>query len=290
MSKDTMEFATKIKDELIKRGIFEESEIDIQELVKNNDTKLTGLLMSVGDEVNQVAYVDFLMGQSIEDICDLIEQAKDDPTVSYARDLAKQSKNYDWVKDKVFPRLVNKSNNSEYLKDKVYSDFLDMAVVYAINVFESSLVVTKNLFEEWQVTLEELDAAARQNFERDSQNVTITKMNDILKELLPDTSEKELLGGRNNMYVVTTRNVINGSAAILFDDVLDRIEYVIGSSDYYILPSSIHEVIILNNNSITPADLRKIVTDINVSVVATNEILSDNVYRYVKGKGVEIAT
>ena len=56
---------------------------------------------------------------------------------------------------------------------------------------------------------------------------------------------------------------------------------LIAKHDYLILPSSIHECLAIK--AMEDADmegLRAMVTDINATQVASDEVLSDNVYRY----------
>ena len=49
--------------------------------------------------------------------------------------------------------------------------------------------------------------------------------------------------------------------------------------DFYILPSSVHEVLLLSKESgARRSDLNRMIQDINASQVAEEEILSDHVY------------
>ena len=57
-------------------------------------------------------------------------------------------------------------------------------------------------------------------------------------------------------------------------------------SDLYILPSSVHEVLVLKaDNEIEPKELKTMVTEINGTEVAQDEVLTDNAYRYVRESG-----
>ncbi len=82
------------------------------------------------------------------------------------------------------------------------------------------------------------------------------------------------------MNVLTTKSKENGAGILLCGEYLAEIREKIG--DYYILPSSIHEVIIVaKDKSFANIDeLAKIVREINVSKVSDGEFLSDEAFEY----------
>ena len=61
-------------------------------------------------------------------------------------------------------------------------------------------------------------------------------------------------------------------------EVLDDVSKV--DSDLYILPASIHEVIVVSTDIGDPEDLKEMVEFVNSEEVAPEEQLSDNIYRY----------
>ena len=82
------------------------------------------------------------------------------------------------------------------------------------------------------------------------------------------------------MYVLTNSTGSLGAAALFYPDVKEKAAELMGS-DYYILPSSVHEVILVPDNpSIDAKDLCKMVKEANRTVVEEKDILSDNVYHY----------
>ena len=58
-----------------------------------------------------------------------------------------------------------------------------------------------------------------------------------------------------------------------------------GDCDLYILPSSIHEVLLLADNEIPVDELRRMVRSVNRGVVDEMDRLSDEVYYYQRGSG-----
>ena len=82
------------------------------------------------------------------------------------------------------------------------------------------------------------------------------------------------------MYVATNVFKMNGACILLYDGVLKKFAEKIGS-DFYILPSSVHEVIFVPANGDMDARyLIQMVKEVNATEVAPDEVLSDNVYIY----------
>ncbi len=82
------------------------------------------------------------------------------------------------------------------------------------------------------------------------------------------------------LYVLTNEKKSFGAVWITEDEVLKEVGEKLGE-DYYVLPSSVHECIILPV-SVTDDSmgLRRMVEDINSSQVAPEEVLSDSIYFY----------
>lgn len=86
------------------------------------------------------------------------------------------------------------------------------------------------------------------------------------------------------MYIMTNEQEVNGASVLLYDNVLESFALE-KKTDFYILPSSIHEVILVPSNKIDdPSALFTMVSDANNTVVALGDILSDSVYYYNRRK------
>lgn len=84
---------------------------------------------------------------------------------------------------------------------------------------------------------------------------------------------------QNPFLAMTSVNYMNGSAGILDTDKLQEISEAIGQ-DLYILPSSIHECLLLPKSEKTVQELKEMVQEVNRQEVEPEEWLSDNVYEY----------
>ena len=77
-----------------------------------------------------------------------------------------------------------------------------------------------------------------------------------------------------------------GAAEILLPSVCRKIGEKL-QTDYYILPSSIHECMIVPVlDGLTPEGLHELVKEINEEHVAQEEILGDSVYLYTRSGGL----
>ena len=93
--------------------------------------------------------------------------------------------------------------------------------------------------------------------------------------MLADSEPPE---GKTPMYVLTNRKRCNGAACVLYEQVLENFAKKI-NDNLYILPSSVHEVIMIPASFAGKASqLREMVEEINATQVEDEEVLSDSVY------------
>ena len=86
-------------------------------------------------------------------------------------------------------------------------------------------------------------------------------------------------------YVLTNNTRLNGAACIFYEDVLKKFADTL-QTDLYILPSSIHEVILLPKLARYDAmNLEDMVREVNTDGVSREEVLSDKVYIYRRSDG-----
>ena len=113
---------------------------------------------------------------------------------------------------------------------------------------------------------------------------------DMIKELVTDTTSEmytlpyDALGRENeiSLYVLTNEEKNNGAVTMFYDDVLENIGKKL-QSDFYIIPSSVHEVLILpvrNRSELEVEKLKEMVSEVNDSIVSEEDILSYDVFYY----------
>jgi hypothetical protein len=187
----------------------------------------------------------------------------------------------DFTKSHIVYRLVNKKANEELLKTIPHREFLDLAIIYVVQITdEASAKITNSLAKNWNVTEEELFNLATENTPR-IHPISVKSLFDIMCEMMNLTPQEALDAGmvNNTQIVVTNENATNGAIAILYPNAIENIYKVCGP--IAILPSSIHEVIVVPfDDKMTEHELTEMVKDVNSQVVDPSEILSDHVYIY----------
>lgn len=284
--------AEKILDYLPKT--FAEAEVKLETVIKNNDLKLTGITIRREESnICPTIYLDpyyeaYKAGEEMDKILGEIANTrmKNDFEESFDAD---QFKDFDWVKDMIVPRLVNKEQNLEQLTERPYSAIADLAVTYHILLFNgnASTPVTNDFMKVWGIETEELHELAVRNMARLIPG-TFRGMSVVMDAICGDKTD--VLDPENEMlFVLSNKGGWYGAAAVLDDKIMKSVVKRVGEK-FYVLPSSVHELLVVPSNiGMDVGQLKEMVTSINASEVALEERLSDNVYRYSTEKGLQIA-
>lgn len=295
---DYVEFQTNMKEQL--RALLPESyQVVIQKVVKNNDLQLDSLVI-LSKNVNispnfymQQYYRRYLDGETAEGLISemlvLYERTKDTMN-QYRLDLS-----LDTCRDKIIYRLISGERNDRHLENVPSIPFLDLEITFYVLLVEEedgvgSVLIHDDLQEEWHIDTKQLFRLAQENTMR-LFPMQIRSMEQVLQELLVENGhmqetsqeglqEAEIQEGNIDPLVVTNEKGINGAAVMLYPGCLSMLsEHCHG--DYYILPSSIHELLILpDHHNIPEQELKKMVREVNENCVQPDEILSDHVYHY----------
>ena len=84
-------------------------------------------------------------------------------------------------------------------------------------------------------------------------------------------------------FVLTNSRFFWGAGALFYPGIMDRIREVLGG-DFYVLPSSVHELILIKVEDQDPQELADLVRSANRSVVKDSEILADDLYICESGR------
>ena len=100
----------------------------------------------------------------------------------------------------------------------------------------------------------------------------------------------EAVCGDVPMMILTNTIRIHGAACMLYPGVLKKMAQRIGK-DFFIFPSSIHEVILLPDTGKESSEaLKEMIRNVNSTKVAPEEVLSDTLYRYDSSQGRVVKT
>lgn len=198
------------------------------------------------------------------------------------------------VRENIVFQLINTKQNQQLLKNIPNRSFHDLSIIYRCIAGEEdndntfSAVINNRTAEHMGFTEEDLFCMAARNTKRIFPPY-VKPMNDVVREIAIKTGMSEEnadmmlgeLGLDQDIYVITNKVGINGSAFLLYEDELYKLAQNF-KSDLYILPSSIHECIAVSADMGNPEELACMVAEINKNQVDIEERLSNQVYHYDK--------
>jgi len=301
------EFINYLEDNIVNflpEGISENATLSIQEVVKSNDLKQIGVAIHEPlTNVSPTIYVDSMIeeyrdGENIdvlmERIADIYMSHRDPKGLSFD---VTQVTDFEIAKDMLVTKVINKELSNKFLENIPHKDFGDLAVICQIRLNEfdgnvASITVKEDMLNQWGKDFDEVMDIATNN------DVKVTKpllvpMQSVITGLmygeeymqdnfLPEREELDM-----PMFVLQTSDKLNGAKLLNQPELMEQVAEFFGS-DFIVLPSSIHEAIIIpqGDNHFSISELGQMVQDVNGSEVRPDEILSDHAYVYSKDEKV----
>lgn len=275
--------------------------VSSSEMIKNNGTIKHAIMIRKNSEnLTPSIYVDefyesFKRGEGFSEIVAKIIQIRDANGTDKELDLSYIEK-YEMIKDNLIIKLINKEYNAGILDDTPHIDFADMVVVFLIRICdpivgEGTILLHNSLFDMWNVSLDRLFIDAKNNTMK-SYSPCFMDIVDVMKEII--AKNKARFAFENNafddfyllsndsqkMYVLSNQNRWYGASVIVYDGLLKELSDSL-ASDLYILPSSIHELIVIPQNGDEDAyAYTNMVSEVNSLNLPKEEVLSNHAYRY----------
>ena len=276
------EFKELVKREL-EQKLGEEYKVFEERMVKNNDIALDALTALRKDSnMSPVIYPQewyekyqegFCLAEMLEDMVDLL-------CAHCPIDVSVLEKDFAHLSENITMALVKKEWNKTKLKDLVTRDFLDLAIIFKVELqsethLRGTCNITKKMLELWGITEETLIQTAWLNLKQER-----VVLKDVFAVITKDDEEIFELEDDGRLYVLTNENMTYGAVMMLRKDILGTYADTVGRN-LYILPSSLHESLLLVDDGTHNAkELQAMVKDINANHVEPKEVLSDSVYYY----------
>lgn len=234
---------------------------------------------------------------------------------------------YKKVHKKIYYKLINAGKNKELLSEVPYIPYLDLAIVFYYDcsneLFGNAAILIKNShLKMWGVDVYEIYKEAVVNTPKNNP-YEIKTMEEVMKEILivnmreelecamkketgteciplseecMDQFARQMLGQMENtesqtpMYVLSNTDRVHGAACILYGHLLEDFSKKI-NDNLYVLPSSVHEMIIIPASFAgKTSELKVMVEEINETQVEEEEVLSNSVYFFNRStKKLEMA-
>ena len=233
--------------------------------------KIYEMYTETGDLESNISEIENVLAESIKNV------------PSEILNIAENFKKTDFVKDKIVMKLINAKNNEEFLETHPHDNVMDLAIIYKVRLSdEASITITNEHLKNWDFDESKLYEIARENM-KTLMPAQIISMDELLahNQDLPEEL-KEVIDNtpnENKQWVVTNEQEFDGAVNILFSENLEKLANII-KHDFYILPSSVHEVICINENLGEPEAANQMVREVNATAVSPEEVLANHIYKY----------
>ena len=274
---------------LVRERLGDTYKVTLTKVLKNNDIRLTGIvIMKQSDSMSPTIYLEesyqrYQDGVSIQKIVEGIMVLYK----AHARNLKLDMdffRDFSLVENRICHKIINYEKNQELLQDIPWFRWHDLAVTFYYAMEEAafgraSVMIHNNHLDMWGQSAEEIYRIARRNMRFRMPDVLLP-MNKVLEEMLGTKVNKREM----SLYVLTNRDKLFGASAMLYSEKMKLLAENL-HTDLLILPSSVHEVLLLPDDHKQEYDhYRKMVQEVNTTQVDPEEILSFGLYRYDREK------
>ena len=278
------------------------TDISVKEVVKHNDQHKLGIEFTLAESnFSPVVYPDALFedyqaGKPLEKILQAlshtVEKSLPKVPIVTKETVTQTLSNYESARHHLSIRLCDPDLNQELLENSVHSKVSDFEAIYQLKFAMPDervgySTITPAMLDTWGVSMETLqkDAATCTWAEYPilsplGNTISYLTSGLPLPNLLETGEPIQMSDDMLPIFVLSNDHAMQGASLITLPDLLDQIGDIV-QDDFYILPSSLHEVIIVPQNTQMSLDeLSEMVHSINESQVAAEELLSDKVQHY----------
>lgn len=196
---------------------------------------------------------------------------------------------YNIAKYNLFIRVSSAEKNKDILANVPHQLKEDLAITYHLITYMrggelSSLLINNDLLKQYGITAEQLHEDAMNSSPRIMPQ-EVSSIGEFLEQdpFMMSSEENDMLQESEpapSFYVVTNQKKLDGAGVIFYPGMMEYLGSLF-CQDYFILPSSIHEMIVLpDNGEISVNELKMMVSGINATQVDPSERLTDEVYHF----------
>ena len=290
-------FISEVRNQ-VEKHCEENVKVAVQKVIKNNSLELDGIVIQRDGQIASPTiylnglYKSFQEGETLEnivrEILDTDREARDNFVIELP-----EFENIECMRDLIMFKLVNTDRNNVLLDDVPHREYLDLSIVYYCLIdsgvhANATFLIHNSHMAMWDLNEQMLyEIAVKNTFS--NMPSEIVSIENALRELVSmgccdeymqnEISECIEEKGDAPMYVLSNKNRTFGAVCILDENILSQFAEKHGS--FYILPSSVHEVILIPvGESVAMSGLSEIVKEVNETQVPPDEILSDDAYLY----------
>ena len=276
--------------ELMKQEVSKQTgkRVELQPIRKNNGVEWDGLIvLSEESNISPTIYLNRYYNQFLTDgiektaqsIIALYEESKVEESfpISMLTDFSK-------VKPLIKMKLINYQENSDLLETVPHIKILDLAVVFMIVLKApekcqlGTILIHNKYLDYWDLNEDSLYKTAKENMRNDFQTIPMKNIIHAVKER--EFKEEFMEEEDFDLYVLTTHSTLHGAIGMLNKELLNAFMKKYQTDKLIILPSSIHEVLLIPYEIEEDWDMKGIVREVNETELSEEDFLSNSVYVY----------
>ena len=264
--------------------------VSVEQIPKNNGTAADALcirhkLESASPTIYLKPYYDaFCSGIPLNDILDHILELYRSTILPSSMNLTPLNTLSD-IQTKVVFRAINASANRSLLSSSPHAIWpdLDLAFVFYLFLLDSqegqlASLITRENQQSWKVSDRQLLELSMTNTPR-LLPLSFQSLSQVIGQDLGSSSS--CYDASFPLYVLSNRNGIYGAGAMFYPNALSRAAIVMKCEKLFILPSSVHEVLLTPYwEQISCRQLADTVYQINTEEVPVEDRLSNHIYTY----------
>lgn len=190
----------------------------------------------------------------------------------------------EFVKKAIVPYLFSLKHGDHLERNLVYREFLDMAIGYRVNLkrlynIDGSFVISRSYAARIGLTEEDLYKIALNNASECIETIS-------MKFICQMTGNPEFGKQPSDMMEIVRLDYQQyGAGGVLVKETLEKYAKENKTKRVVIIPSSIHECILIPEEKVCVGELKSLVREVNATKVEPGEVLSDSLYYYDLKKG-----
>lgn len=294
------EFLNEVKEQLTNMGM----NVEIRHVEKVQNQSYTGIEVkpensNIGLNMDLYKYYEVAQsGAPMFVIMKFIKEAVEDGLKHVPKVNMEALADYEQAKHSLTMQAISIKQNREILKGLPYKAINDLAIVYRLQIDyadnESAMaLVTKSMLDTYDITEEQLIKDAEE-FAPVNDPIILRPIDEVITQMMEQVPSLDITASGMNeeilknspLVVATVQSGVLGAGILGYPNFFKLAAEKVGER-FFILPSSIHEIILTKDNGDMDADaLVEMVTTINAAAVPPEEQLTDNVYHYDAGTKV----
>lgn len=282
------ESVAEIVSEVLGSGVI----VDLQEVTKVNLSLEALTIRKQGENIAPTIYLNqyfnqFNDGRAMDDIVRDIIRVYENNQPENIHNVFKTEDFYDFdkMKEKIVLKVINTERNLDLLEQVPHLDMegLGLSVVFYVSLMtgeQSAGILIKNEhLKLWEKNVSDLLTVAEINTNR-MHAFVVKSMNEVLsgafgfeEDLIPEDVPV--------FYVLADENNTFGASQLYLKDKIREFAEK-NNCDVYILPSSVHELLLLRADfpNLEPSYLKEMVCEVNATEVSSEDFLCDGAYKF----------